>query len=142
MTVTNGPNRAGDSAGTTAESTAPAGTRTARTAWGITFLVMILQTVNFADKAVLGIVARPLSEDLGLSNADIGLLGSVFYVLFVVTGLLGGFIADRVKIVWVLLVMALLWSLVQIPILLVGTFGAWSSAGSCSVPPRDRLHRS
>ncbi|MEE2061995.1 MFS transporter [Rhodococcus artemisiae] len=97
---------------------------TARAAWSITFLVMILQTVNFADKAVLGIVARPLSEDLGLSNADIGLLGSVFYVLFVITGLAGGFIADRVRIVWVLLGMALLWSLVQIPVLLVGTFTA------------------
>ncbi|QSE80891.1 MFS transporter [Rhodococcus koreensis] len=124
MTVANGPHRADNSAGTMPEARTPVGARTARTAWSITFLVMILQTVNFADKAVLGIVARPLSEDLGLSNADIGLLGSVFYVLFVVTGLLGGFIADRVKIVWVLLVMALLWSLVQIPILLVGTFGA------------------
>ncbi|REE74979.1 sugar phosphate permease [Rhodococcus wratislaviensis] len=97
---------------------------TARTAWSITFLVMILQTINFADKAVLGIVARPLSEDLGLSNADIGLLGSAFYVLFVITGLVGGFIADRVRIVWVLLALALLWSLVQIPVLLVGTFTA------------------
>ncbi|QSE92459.1 MFS transporter [Rhodococcus pseudokoreensis] len=124
MTVTNGPNRAGKSEVEMTEATHPVGTRTARTAWSITFLVMILQTVNFADKAVLGIVARPLSEDLGLSNADIGLLGSTFYVLFVVTGLLGGFIADRVKIVWILLAMALLWSLVQIPILLVGTFGA------------------
>ena len=124
MTVTNGPNPAGKSEVEMTEATHPVGTRTARTAWSITFLVMILQTVNFADKAVLGIVARPLSEDLGLSNADIGLLGSTFYVLFVVTGLLGGFIADRVKIVWILLAMALLWSLVQIPILLVGTFGA------------------
>ncbi|BAH50861.1 MFS transporter [Rhodococcus opacus] len=124
MTVTNGPNRAGKSEVEMTEATHPVEARTARTAWSITFLVMILQAVNFADKAVLGIVARPLSEDLGLSNADIGLLGSLFYVLFVVTGLLGGFIADRVKIVWVLLAMALLWSLVQIPILLVGTFGA------------------
>ncbi|QYB06899.1 MFS transporter [Rhodococcus sp. USK10] len=124
MTVTNSPNPAGSSEVEMAEATHSVGTRTARTAWSITFLVMILQTVNFADKAVLGIVARPLSEDLGLSNADIGFLGSIFYVLFVVTGLLGGFIADRVKIVWVLLAMALLWSLVQIPILLVGTFGA------------------
>lgn len=124
MTVTNGPHRAGNSEVEMAETTAPVGTRTARTAWSITILVTILQTVNFADKAVLGIVAQPMSEDLGLSHADIGLLGSVFYVLFVVTGLLGGFIADRVKIVWVLLAMALLWSLVQIPILLVGTFGA------------------
>lgn len=124
MTVTNDPHPASDSEVEMDETTAPVRTRTARTAWSITFLVLILQTVNFADKAVLGIVAQPLSDDLGLSNANIGLLGSVFYVLFVVTGLLGGFIADRVKIVWVLLVMALLWSLVQIPVLLVGTFTA------------------
>lgn len=123
MTVTDSAATANDAdRGIAPQSTV--GTKTARTAWGITFMVMVLQTVNFADKAVLGIVARPLSEDLGLSNADIGLLGSVFYVLFVVTGLAGGFIADRVKIVWVLLAMAVLWTLVQIPVLLVGTFTA------------------
>ncbi|UGQ41417.1 MFS transporter [Rhodococcus aetherivorans] len=124
MTVTDDAERAGDPADGGTRTTAAVSAPTARTAWSITFLVMILQTINFADKAVLGIVARPLSEDLGLSNADIGLLGSVFYVLFVVTGLVGGFIADRVRIVWVLLALALLWSLVQIPVLLVGTFTA------------------
>ncbi|MBM4669419.1 MFS transporter [Rhodococcus hoagii] len=125
MSITDRRNATGDDAAPiTPVGSTSAGTWTARTAWSITLLVMVLHTVNFADKAVLGVVARPMAEDLGLSNADIGLLGSVFYVLFVVTGLLGGFIADRVKIVWVLLTMALLWSLVQIPILLVGTFGA------------------
>ena len=98
--------------------------RVARTAWGITFMVMLFQMINYADKAVLGIVARPLSEDLGLSHADIGLLGSAFFILFSVTGLIGGFVADRIKIVWILLGMVVLWSVLQVPIVLMGTFGA------------------
>ncbi|QYB06925.1 MFS transporter [Rhodococcus sp. USK10] len=98
--------------------------RVARTAWSITFMVMLFQMINYADKAVLGIVARPLSEDLGLSHADIGFLGSAFFILFSVTGLIGGFVADRVKIVWMLLGMVVLWSVLQVPIVLMGTFGA------------------
>lgn len=124
MALTDDTERADDPADGVRSAAPAVSAPTVRTAWSITFLVMILQTINFADKAVLGIVARPLSEDLGLSNADIGLLGSAFYVLFVITGLVGGFIADRVRIVWVLLALALLWSLVQIPVLLVGTFTA------------------
>ncbi|MFC0454677.1 MFS transporter [Rhodococcus jostii] len=95
----------------------------ARTAWSVTFMVMVFQMINYADKAVLGVVARPLAEDLGLSNADIGLLGSAFFILFSVTGVIGGFVADRVKIVWMLLGMAVLWSLLQVPIMLMGSFG-------------------
>ncbi|KXF51985.1 MFS transporter [Rhodococcus sp. SC4] len=87
-------------------------------------MVMLFQMINYADKAVLGIVAQPLADDLGLSHADIGLLGSAFFILFSVTGLIGGFIADRVKIVWMLLGMVLLWSVLQVPIMLMGTFGA------------------
>lgn len=100
------------------------GARTARTAWNITFMMMLFQTINYADKAVLGIVAQPLAEDLGLSHSEVGMLGSAFYMLFSITGLIGGFIADRVKIVWMLVGMVVLWSVLQIPILLIGTFGA------------------
>ncbi len=40
--------------------------------------------VNWADKAVLGIVAQPLMEELGLTASQVGLVGSAFFLTFAV----------------------------------------------------------
>lgn len=52
------------------------------TARGLTGLLIVLTIVNWADKAILGIVARPSSEELGLLASQIGLAGSLFFMVF------------------------------------------------------------
>ncbi|MEV0702928.1 MFS transporter [Saccharopolyspora sp. NPDC050389] len=86
-------------------------------AWGITGMLVLFIVVNWADKTVFGIAAQPLKEDLGLTSAQIGFIGSAFFFLFSITGLAVGFIGNRVRTKWVLLALAALWSLTMVPVL-------------------------
>jgi MFS family permease len=84
-------------------------------AWGMTALLFLFMLVNFADKTVLQLTAVPIMEELKLSYEQFGLLGSSFFFLFAVSAVAVGFIANRVPSKWTLLTMAVVWSLVQFP---------------------------
>jgi MFS transporter, ACS family, D-galactonate transporter len=75
--------------------------------------------VNFADKVVVGLAAQPIMKDLNLDPEKFGLIGSSFFFLFAVSAVLVGFITNRVEAKRTLLIMALVWSLVQFP--MIGT---------------------
>ncbi|MDX2648109.1 MFS transporter [Streptomyces sp. PA03-1a] len=89
-----------------------------RRAWTVTTLLVVFMMVNFADKAVLGLAADPIRHDLGLSATEFGLANSAFFLLFSLSGAAVGLLADRVRPRWLLLVMALLWSVAQLPMAL------------------------
>jgi MFS family permease len=85
-------------------------------AWRIAWMLAALQLVNFVDKVVVGLVAIPMMADLGLTPVQFGVVaGSVFW-LFAVGGVAGGFLANRIPTRWLLLGMAVAWSVVQVPI--------------------------
>ena len=92
-------------------------TPTPREAWLTVGLLFLFMVVNFADKAVIGIAAVPIMEELQLSPRQFGLLGSSFYLLFAVSAIATGFIVNRVQTRWALLVMGLVWALTQFPML-------------------------
>src|ERR1700726_4901235 len=92
-------------------------TRTPKEAWLIVALLFLFMLINFADKAVIGIAAVPIMEELQLSPRQFGLLGSSFYLLFSVSAIVTGFIVNRVETRWALLVMGLVWALTQLPML-------------------------
>ncbi|MFI1291783.1 MFS transporter [Streptomyces sp. NPDC020792] len=85
--------------------------------WAITAMLCAFMFINFADKAVLGLVAIPLSEEFGLSPAQYGELASSFFFLFTLSALLVGMLANRISTRWLLLAMALLWSVTQVPMI-------------------------
>ncbi|MET8809927.1 MFS transporter [Streptomyces sp. NPDC004546] len=91
-----------------------------RQAWTVTGLLVVFMMVNFADKSVLGLAADPIRRDLGLSATGFGLTNSAFFLLFSLCGAMGGLLADRVRPRWLLLGMALLWSIAQTPMALGG----------------------
>ncbi|MFD9460518.1 MFS transporter [Streptomyces sp. NPDC060027] len=91
-----------------------------RRAWTVTALLVVFMMVNFADKSVLGLAADPIREDLGLSASAFGLANSAFFLLFSICGATVGLLADRVRPKWLLLTMAVLWSLSQAPLVLGG----------------------
>ncbi|GGR41172.1 MFS transporter [Streptomyces roseolus] len=87
-----------------------------RRAWTVTGLLVVFMMVNFADKSVLGLAADEIRADLGLTATQFGLANSAFFLLFSLSGaLVGLLLADRVTARWLLLAMAVLWSLAQIP---------------------------
>src|SRR5438477_7566425 len=96
-------------------------TGTPKEAWLIVALLFLFMLINFADKAVIGIAAVPIMQELQLSPRQFGLFGSSFYLLFAVSAIVTGFIVNRVQTRWALLAMGLVWALTQFPML--GTVG-------------------
>ncbi|MFF9340645.1 MFS transporter [Streptomyces sp. NPDC014773] len=97
-------------------TTHPATKHPNRRAWTVTGLLVVFMMVNFADKSVLGLAADEIRADLGLTATEFGLANSAFFLLFSVSGaLVGLLLADRVPTRRLLLAMAVLWSLAQIP---------------------------
>lgn len=86
-------------------------------AWGMTALLFLFMLINFADKVVVGLVGVPLRAELGLSPEQFGLVGSSFFFLFAISAVLVGFVTNRIEARRTLLVMAIVWSLVQFPML-------------------------
>jgi len=86
-------------------------------AWGMTALIFLFMLINFADKVVVGLAAQPIMAELKLTPEQFGLIGSSFFFLFALSAIVVGFITNRVKTQHTLLVMAIIWSLVQFPML-------------------------
>ena len=95
--------------------------RSPKEAWLIIALLFLFMVINFADKAVIGIAAVPIMQELKLSPSQFGLIGSSFFLLFSVSAIVTGFIVNRVQTRWALLIMGLVWALTQFPML--GTVG-------------------
>lgn len=100
-------------------TTQPTPSETPKGAWKITFLLFLFMLVNFADKIVVGLGGAPIMDELKLQPEQFGLLGSSFFFLFSISAIVVGFIVNRVATRWVLLAMAVVWSLAQFP--MVGT---------------------
>lgn len=94
---------------------------TTRRAWTMTGLVVFLYVVNYADKAVLGIIAQPLARELNLSSSQIGLVGSLFFATFTIGGFLAGPMNKYLTLRWALLILALAWSVVMLPLVIAAS---------------------
>ncbi|WP_425832049.1 MFS transporter [Streptomyces fractus] len=94
-----------------------------RRAWLMAFMIFALAMINFGDKTVLGLAADPIRAELGLSQSVYGLVASSFFVLFSISAVAVGFVANRVPTRWVLLALAVVWSVAQLPLLLATSVG-------------------
>ncbi|MBT2233646.1 MFS transporter [Nonomuraea sp. NEAU-A123] len=101
----------------------PSSPRFEARAWGVTAVLVLSSVVVFLDKALLGLVAKPMSAELGMSAAGFGTLGSASYVLFGATCIAVSFAAQRISPRWVLLVCGLLWAVGQVPAVVAATSG-------------------
>jgi len=84
-------------------------------AWAIVVLVFLFMLINFADKAVVGLSSTSIIKELGLSHAQFGALGSAFFLLFSISGVVVGFLANRVTTKRIMLVMGVIWALALLP---------------------------
>jgi MFS transporter, ACS family, D-galactonate transporter len=98
--------------------------RPAKGAWGITALIFLFMLINFADKMVIGLAAKPIMDELKLTPEQFGLIGSAFFFVFPFAAVVVGFITNRVQARHTLLVMAVFWSMLQFPMLGTVTFEA------------------
>jgi len=102
----------------------PVGTRVSGHAWVVVALLFAVQTVNWADKAVLGLAATSVMAELHISAGRYGLIASSFYSLYAATGLLVGLVlAHRYRPRLILAVLIAAWSLAQLPVVFAASFG-------------------
>ncbi len=98
------------------------GSESRHRAWGLTSLLVLLYVVNYADKAVFGIIAQPLADDLGLRSSQIGLVGSLFFVTFTIGGFFAGALNRWLTLRWALMLLALIWAVAMLPLVAAATF--------------------
>src|SRR5579863_3895830 len=98
-------------------------TGTEKGAWMIVVLLFLFMLINFADKAVIGIAAVPIMQEMKLSPSEFGLIGSSFFLLFALSAIATGFVVNRVQTRWVLLAMGVIWALTQLPMVGAAGFG-------------------
>jgi MFS transporter, ACS family, D-galactonate transporter len=92
-----------------------------RKAWLIVGLLFLFMTLNFSDKAIVGLAGVPMMQEMGLTPRQFGLVGSSFFFLFSISAVIGGFVANRVQTRWLLLAMAAIWAATQLP--MIGSIG-------------------
>jgi predicted MFS family arabinose efflux permease len=80
-------------------------------AWGVLAILCFVYVLNFLDRQLLSILAKPIQEDLGISDGQIGLISGLYFALFYcLLAIPVGWLADRSNRVRVLSFACLLWS--------------------------------
>lgn len=99
-----------------------------RQAWAVVVLVFLFMLINYADKAVIGLSSVQIMNELHLSHAQFGSLGSAFFLLFSISGVIVGFLANRFSTKIIMLVMGTIWALALLPISVAESFSVlfWS----------------
>src|ERR1700733_11236280 len=90
---------------------------TASRAYAVLIMLFLVQTLNLFDKLVFGLSAVPMMKELSLTPKEFGLIGSSFFLLFSLSGILVGlFVVGRVPAKWIIFTLAAIWAATQIPI--------------------------
>lgn len=81
-------------------------------AWLTVFLLFVVGMLNYLDRIMLVTMRSSIIESIPMSEAEFGLLTSVFLWVYAGLSPFAGFIADRFKRSHVIIVSLLVWSLV------------------------------
>ena len=67
-----------------------------RLRWGICALLFFATTINYVDRAVLGILAPTLRGEIGWTDGDYGRISAAFTLAYAIGFLFAGWFIDRV----------------------------------------------
>ena len=77
----------------------------------LVFVLLLVSIFNFADRAILAVLAQPIKEDLHLTDTDLGILqGLGFAILYSVLGIPLGMLAERMRRTRLLTACIAVWS--------------------------------
>ncbi len=75
-------------------------------------MLLVAYTLNFIDRQIIGILAEPIKEDLGLSDSQLGWMGGAAFALFYTSLAIPiARLADRRDRSWIVAIGLALWSL-------------------------------
>src|SRR5258708_203855 len=89
----------------------PTMTVTRKQTWYAVFVLFGINTMNFYDRQLLGVLAEPIRKEWHLSDSALGLLGTAFTLIYAAVGVPLGRLADRWMRTRILALGVTLWSL-------------------------------
>jgi len=94
-----------------ASDSAPAGHRPDARAWVVLVILCFVYVINFLDRQLLSILAKPIQDDLGITDGQLGKLGGLYFALFYcILAIPVAWFADRTNRVRVLSLACAIWS--------------------------------
>ncbi len=91
-------------------------------AWIIVALLWVCAALNYVDRLILTTMRSSLKEAIPMTDAQFGLLTTVFLVVYAIASPFAGFLADRLSRSRVILASLLAWSLVTLATAWVTTY--------------------
>lgn len=80
-------------------------------AWIVLAVLCFVYVLNFLDRQLLSILAKPIQDDLGVTDGQLGLISGLYFALFYcILAIPVGWLADRTNRVRVLALACGLWS--------------------------------
>jgi len=80
-------------------------------AWAVLAILCFVYVLNFLDRQLLSILAKPIQDELGVTDGQLGLISGLYFALFYcLLAIPVGWLADRSNRVRVLSFACLLWS--------------------------------
>ncbi|MEZ2661669.1 MFS transporter [Aneurinibacillus aneurinilyticus] len=86
---------------------------TPKYSWIILLFLVLVAMINQIDKIIIGLVSVPLMKELHLSPSQWGLVGSSFYLIFTLTSILLGGMADSKNTKKMFIWLSWIWLTVQ-----------------------------
>ncbi|MFN3515009.1 MAG: spinster family MFS transporter [Phenylobacterium sp.] len=79
--------------------------------YAVLALLILVYTFNFLDRQILGILAGPIKQELGLTDSQLGLMGGLAFALFYTgLGIPIAWLADRWSRTWIMTGALATWS--------------------------------
>ncbi len=82
-----------------------------RQAWLVLIILWFVYVLNFLDRQLISILAKPIQDSLGISDGELGLLSGLYFALFYcIISIPVGWLADRTNRAKVLSLSCAVWS--------------------------------
>jgi len=92
-------------------------------AWLVVLLLWLVCLINYADRQAIFSVFSLLKTDLGLSDVQLGVLGSCFMWVYALSGPVAGWVTDRISRTGVIIGALSFWSLMTGATMWVHSYG-------------------
>ncbi len=96
--------------------------------WLVVFLLWIVAMLNYLDRLMIASMRDPVKASIPMTEAQFGLLTTIFLVVYGVLSPLGGYLSDRFNRKVVIIFSLLTWSAVTVWTGLVHTYGGMLTA--------------
>lgn len=87
-------------------------------------MLMTVMVISALDKLIFAFAGVQIIDDLHLTPEQFGLVGSAFFFLYSISGVLVGFLANRCKTRWILVGMSVVWTAAQLLVAFTHTLAA------------------